>query len=148
MGAVDARGHLDEQVLDHAIFHAEHARRLYRRGEYLAAASKLSVAVQLEGETPDLLAMLGQARHRASPEDPAAGESELHRALRLDPHHPLAHLWLGRLLAARGERDQALVYLRRAKALAPRLPAAREALERLEAGQPLRTPAGQTRGAE
>ena len=135
MAAVDAGGQLGEKVLDHAIFHAEHARRLYRRGEYLAAASILSTALQLEGETADLLAMLGQARHRASPGDPTAGEAELRRALRRDAQHPLAHLYLGRLLAARGERDQALALLRRAKALAPQLPAVREALQRLETGQ-------------
>ncbi len=133
MGAVDAGGQLREHALDHAIFHAEHARRLYRRGEYLAAASMLSTALQLEGETADLLAMLGQARHRASPGDPTAGEAELRRALRRDPQHPLAHLFLGRLLATRGERDEALVLLRRAKALSPQMPAIREALRQLEA---------------
>mgnify|MGYP002639657607 CR=1 FL=1 len=137
MGTVDAGGQLGEQALDHAIFHAEHARRLYRRGEYLAAASMLSTALQLEGETADLLAMLGQARHRASPGDPAAGEHELRRALARDPYHPLAHLYLGRLLAVRGDRDQALVLLRRAKDLAPQVPAIREALQRFEAGQPV-----------
>jgi len=140
MATVDAGGQLGEQVLDHAIFHAEHARRLYRRGEYLAAASMLSTALQLEGETADLLAMLGQARHRASPGDPTAGEAELRRALGRDPLHPLAHLYLGRLLAGRGDVEEALTLLRRAKALAPQVPAIREALQRLEAGHPVDAP--------
>ena len=147
MGAVDAGGQLGEQVLDHAIFHAEHARRLYRRGEFLAAASMLSTALQLEGETADLLVMLGQARHRASPGDPTAGERDLRRALLRDPQHPLAHFYLGRLLAARGDREQALVILRRAQALAPQLPAVREALQRLDAGQALDAAAPLPEGA-
>ncbi len=145
MGTVDAGGQLGEQALDHAIFHAEHARRLYRRGEYQRAASMLSTALQLEGETADLLAMLGQALHRAAPGDRAAGEPELRRALRRDRHHPLAHLYLGRLLAARGDRREAIALLRRAKALAPQLPAVREALQRVEAGLPVEPPpAGST----
>jgi DNA-binding response OmpR family regulator/tetratricopeptide (TPR) repeat protein len=140
MASVDTGGQLGEQVLDHAIFHAEHARRLYRRGDYAAAAQMLGTALQLEGETADLLAMLGQALHRANPGVPAAGEAELRRALRRDPQHPLAHLYLGRLLAARGERDAALAMLRRAELLAPQIPAVREALRRLELGQDVDAP--------
>jgi tetratricopeptide (TPR) repeat protein len=142
MGSVDAGGQLGEQALDHAIFHAEHARRLYRRGEVRAAAAMLSTALQLEGENADLLTMLGQARHRASPEDPRAGEPELRRAIALDPAHALAHLYLGRLLAARGASDEARAMLVRARTLAPQLPAVREALRRLEAGQPVDQTAG------
>jgi DNA-binding response OmpR family regulator/tetratricopeptide (TPR) repeat protein len=140
MAAVDTGGQLGEQVLDHAIFHAEHARRLYRRGDYAAAASMLSTALQLEGETADLLAMLGQALHRARPDDRTAGEPELRRALRRDPQHPLAHLYLGRLLAARGDRAAAQAMLQRAELLAPQLPAVREALHRLERGQDVDAP--------
>ena len=132
MQAVESSPPLGAEAQDHAIFHAEHARGLYRRGEYVGAAAKFALAVQLEGETPDLLAMLGQARHRAAPSDPAAGEPELRRALRRDPGHALAHLYLGRLLAVRGDLSEAREHLARAHVLAPELPAVQEALRHLD----------------
>ena len=132
MGATDLGGQLEQRALDHAIFHVEQARRLYRRGEALAAAARLRLAIELEGETADLLAMLGQARHRAAPSDPAAGEAELRRAIALDPGHALARYLLGRLLHARGGGAEAIGELRRARALDPGLDAARELLARVE----------------
>ncbi len=120
-------------ALDHAIFQAEYARRLYRRGEYLAAAAMLNTAVLLEGENSDVLTLRGQARCRAAVDDPLAGEADLRRAVQLDSGNTLALLCLGRLLAARGERRQGARLLRRALAVDPRFDEAREALAQLEA---------------
>lgn len=58
---------------------------------------------------------------------------ELHRAvIALDPEHAGAHLYLGDLLLRSGQRDEALVHLRRAAELAPDDPRAVQLLEQAQ----------------
>lgn len=116
---------------DHAVLQAERARELFRRGEFVTAASLFGMAMQLEGDDPDILAMLGWARHRACPEDPTAGELELRRALAMDAGNEFASCYLARVLAERGERDEALRILRGALAASPEGELARETLQEL-----------------
>ncbi len=114
---------------DHAILHAEHARALSAGGHWLAAAGHYALALALEGEDPDLLALLGEARHRAAPGDPDAGRDVLERALLLDPGNETALAALAGLLAGRGEVEAARDLLRRALATHPDLVAIRPMLE-------------------
>lgn len=97
---------------NHAVLQAERARDLFRRGDHVTAAALFHMAILLEGEDPDILAMLGWARHRACPEDPEAGEPQLRRALELDPEGEYASYYLGCLLAERGDKDEARRLLR------------------------------------
>lgn len=99
---------------DHAVLQADRASELLRRGEYVTAAALFHMAIQLEGEAADILAMLGWARHHACPEDPGAGEPELRRAFALDPDDEFTAYYLGRVLLARGEIDEARRLLRAA----------------------------------
>lgn len=116
---------------DHAVLQAERAREFFRRGEHVLAAGLLHAALQLEGESPDILAMLGWARHRACPEDPACGEAELSRAIELAPADEFAHYYLGRIYADRGETARARACLREALARNHEFAAARDALRGL-----------------
>ncbi len=116
---------------DHAVLQADRASELLRRGEYVTAAALFHMAIQLEGESADILAMLGWARHHACPEDPRAGEPELRRALGLDPEDEIASYYLARLLAARGEVEEARRLLRAAVERNHEFEPAREALREL-----------------
>ncbi|MFZ5479894.1 MAG: response regulator [Myxococcota bacterium] len=116
---------------DHAVLQAERARELFRRGEFVTAAALFQMAVALEGEASDILAMLGWARHRACPEDPTAGEREIRRALELEPDDEFALTYLGRLLGDRGEKDEARRLLRAAVAKNHEFEPARDALAEL-----------------
>jgi CheY-like chemotaxis protein/tetratricopeptide (TPR) repeat protein len=116
---------------DHAVLQAERARELFRRGENVTAAALFHMAILLEGEAADILAMLGWARHRACPEDTSAGEPELRRALVLDPDDEFALYYLGRLLAERGEIEEARRHLRAAVERNHEFDPAREALREL-----------------
>ncbi len=118
------------EVPDHAIFQTEHARRLYRHGQYLGAAAMLRIALLLEGDDSDILTMLGRSRQRAAPSDPYAGEPQLRRALALDPQNSVAAFYLGKMLLDRGERSQGRTWLRRSLALDQENQAAREILHR------------------
>jgi CheY-like chemotaxis protein/tetratricopeptide (TPR) repeat protein len=117
---------------DHAVLQAERARELFLRGEFVTAAALFHMAILLEGEAADILAMLGWARHQACPEDTAAGEGELRRALALDPDDEYALYYLGRLLGARGELDDARRLLRSAVEMNHEFEPAREALRSFE----------------
>lgn len=117
---------------DHAVLQAERARELFRRGEFVTAAALFHMAILLEGEDPDILAMLGRARRSACPGDPAAGEAELRRALELDPRNEFAGASLARLLADRGEGDEARLLLRRTLSADPDADLAREMLAELD----------------
>jgi hypothetical protein len=133
------------EIEDRAVCQAERARALYRAGHFVAAAALLNVAVLLEGETPDMLAMLGWARHRAAPDDPIAGEPELRRALQFDPEHVWAMERLARLLLAsrpvdveapldlRARRAEAETLLGRVLRLRPESASSRRLLEALDA---------------
>jgi CheY-like chemotaxis protein len=116
---------------DHAVLQAERASELFRRGEFVTAATVFNIAIQLEGESADILAMLGWARHCACPEDPAAGEPELRRALVVDPTDEFALTYLGQLMASRGEIDAARQLLREALHKNHEFAPARDALQRL-----------------
>ncbi len=116
---------------DHAVLQAERAREFFKRGEFVTAAGLFQIAVFLEGETPDMLAMLGWARHRACPEDTGAGEPELRRALALDSEDEFALYYLGRLLADRGERGAGLLLLRQSLERNHEFGPARDALKEL-----------------
>lgn len=127
-----ARGNREPLGLeDHAVLQAERASELLRRGEFVTAATVFNIAIQLEGESADILAMLGWARHCACPEDATAGEPELRRALKADPTDEFALTYLGRLLAERGELDAARSLLREALHKNHEFGPAREALQRL-----------------
>jgi CheY-like chemotaxis protein/tetratricopeptide (TPR) repeat protein len=116
---------------DHAVLQAERARELLRKGEFVTAAALFLMATRLEGEAADVLAMLGWARHNACPDDPAAGEPELRRALEINPDDEFALTYLGRLLGRRGEPDEARRLLRAAVAKNHEFDLARDALQEL-----------------
>lgn len=120
------------EMEDHAVLQAERARELFLRGEFVTAAALFHMAILLEGEAADILAMLGWARHEACPEDTSAGEAELRRALALDPDDEYALCYLGRALGARGELDEARRLLRSAIEKNHEFEPAREALRELE----------------
>lgn len=117
---------------DFAVLQAERARELFRRGEYVTAAALFYLAIQLEGEAADILAMLGWARHRACPEDRDAGEIELRRSLLLEPEDEFTLYYLGRLLGDRGEMDEGRRLLRAALAKNHEFEPARDALRELD----------------
>jgi CheY-like chemotaxis protein len=123
----------DPALEDYAVLQAARAQQLFRRGEFVTAAALFSIAIQLEGESGDLLAMLGWARHRACPEDHEAGEAELRRALALDPEDEFALYYLGRLLVCRGEIEEGRRLLRAAIVKNHEFEPAREALRELGA---------------
>ena len=125
-------GEIDRE--SHAVLQAERTRELFRKGEFVTAAALFGHAMVLEGEAADILAMLGWARHRACPEDPTAGEAELRRALGLDAEDEFALYYLGRLLVARGEKDEARRLLRAAVAQNHEFEQARDALRDIDAG--------------
>lgn len=116
---------------DHAVLQAERAREHLQHGDFVTAAALLRMAILLEGEEPEILALLGWARHCACPDDPAAGEAELQRSLSLDPDNSFALLSLGQLHKKRGELDAARRLLREALRLNHEDEAVREALRSL-----------------
>jgi CheY-like chemotaxis protein/tetratricopeptide (TPR) repeat protein len=113
---------------DHAVLQADRARDLFRKGEFVLASALFRIALDLEGESAAILSMLGWARHRACPEGADAGEAELRRAIELDAEDEFTWYYLGRLLMARGDAQEASVALRRALALNPEFTPARDAL--------------------
>jgi len=90
---------------------ADRARRLLERGQAVVAAGMLARAAEGLPDDPDVLALLGRARHAACPEDPDAGESELRRALALDPGDLHARYALAAVLRARGADEEARAQL-------------------------------------
>lgn len=110
---------------------AARARAFMHAGAWVSAASLLSPASRISSAAPDLLAMLGEARRRACPDDPSAGEAELRMALQADANLPFACVSLARLLGARGERDAARTWARRACLANPEDSDARTLLDEL-----------------
>jgi len=117
----------------HAVLLAERAREAFGRREHVTAAALFGAALRLEGGDPDILAMLGRARHLACPGDTAAGLGELRRAVTLDPESEEPLYWLASICIERGEADEARVLLRRALARNHEFEPAREALRSLPA---------------
>ncbi len=116
---------------NNAVLLAERAREAFSRREHVSAAALFRAALRLEGDDPDILAMLGRARHLACPGDTAAGLGELRRAVALDPDAEEALFWLASIYIERGEADEARVLLRRALARNHEFEPAREALRSL-----------------
>lgn len=116
---------------NNAVLLAERAREAFSRREHVSAAALFRAALRLEGDDPDILAMLGRARHLACPGDTAAGLGELRRAVVLDPDAEEALFWLASIYIERGEAEEARVLLRRALARNHEFEPAREALRSL-----------------
>ena len=116
------------EMAEYAATLAEQANTLAGKGQFLGAAALLALALELEGEDAEVLALLGWCRHQAAPGDPSAGEPELRRALQLDPDNPQSMRLLASLLAARGEATGADALARRALLICPDLPGTRQLL--------------------
>ena len=113
---------------DHGVLLAERGRQCFRRGEYVTAAGLLRHAAHQEPDDADLLAMLGRTRRLACPDDPAAGEPELRRAVTLDPTADFPRYWLARLHHERGDHEAARHLLREILTQNPEFEPAREAM--------------------
>lgn len=118
------------QAGEQGVLQADRAGELLRRGAYVTAAALFQAAAR-DGESADLLTMLGWARHHACPEDPTAGEAELRHAVQLAPDDENAVFLLARVLIARGEREEGRALLRRALDLNHEFEPARQALREL-----------------
>jgi hypothetical protein len=130
--ASSAGGPVDGTTDGDVLIRASLAHDALRRGAFVSAAGLLHGAARGSDVDADVLAMLGWARHLACPDDPSCGEAELRRALALDVRNEVALTWLGRVLLARGARDEARASLRSALALNHAYTPAREALLELE----------------
>lgn len=75
-------------------------RALYREGLYKEARSVFLEAAELRPDSPEVHAGLAYTHHRIG--DEAAARRALRRALRLDPDHHEARVYLGHLLYDRG----------------------------------------------
>jgi CheY-like chemotaxis protein len=117
---------------DNPVLQADRAHEHFRKNEFVTAAALLAMAAA-GSEDPELLSMLGWARHRACMEDPTAGEPELRKALELDPDNEFALCYLGQLLSDCGQSGEARRVLKKAIALNHEFQAARDALKRLDA---------------
>jgi len=101
-----------------AIAHYLEARRLAREGDPVLAAAELRKAVAHDGATPELRIALAEALADAGRLDEA--EREARAVLELDRSGPSAsdaQVILGRIAAARGDREGAILALRRAARL-------------------------------
>lgn len=114
-----------------ALLLAERAQAAFGRGEYVSASRLFLEALKLEPEDPGVLAMLGQARRLACPGGPDAGEPELRAAVALAPDDEFALSALARLLADRGDLNEARELLRHLLAKNPEYEPAREAMRLL-----------------
>ncbi|MBX7166762.1 MAG: tetratricopeptide repeat protein [Pirellulales bacterium] len=105
---------------------------LSRRGQHAAAAAEFRAALDAQ---PTLLeARLSLAATLASLGQLAAAVAESQRALADHPDSALAHHQLALLLDQQGRRNEALAHLRKAIEIAPNYTAARQDLQRIEAG--------------
>ncbi len=100
---------------------------LGRLGRHAEALEVLEAGVRAYPRHPDLLHNLGVTLVLLGREE--AARRILARSLQVREEDPLAHLWLGRLLAAEGLCREAVPHFRRALALDPTLEEAQQALE-------------------
>jgi len=102
------------------------------KGEQSAAVQELQEAVTLSPGFIEARYQLGLAlRHSA--DGSAKAESAFRQVLQLNPNHALAHLQLGLLVAAKGDRAEAVAEFENAAKLAPGLVEAHRGLGRLAA---------------
>lgn len=106
---------------------------LRRIGEGASATRALTLAIELNGATPALLAERALAENAAG--DKAAAEASLAAALELDGGFAMAHYLLGGLKAGRGAYAEAVVHYESYLRLAPRGAQAERARERLGAAR-------------
>jgi CheY-like chemotaxis protein/tetratricopeptide (TPR) repeat protein len=99
------------------------AEDLLARRNFPAAIARLQAAVSAAGTEPDYHAALGWAHWLAGGGDARAADHarpHLNQALALNPEHPAAHEYKGRINAAIGSDDlEALFHLERALTLDP-----------------------------
>ncbi len=113
-----------------AMILVESAEGHINKGERSAAVGELQEAVTLSPGFTEARYQLGLAL-RQSADGWAKAESAFREVLQLDPNHALAHLQLGLLLAANGDRAEAVVEFENAVKLAPGLVEAHRGLGRL-----------------
>jgi len=100
------------------------------RGEQSAAVQELQEAVTLSPGFTEAHYQLGLAL-RKSADGSAKAETAFRQVLQLNPNHALAHLQLGFLFAAKGDRAEAAAEFENAGKLAPGLVEAHQGLGRL-----------------
>jgi Flp pilus assembly protein TadD len=88
-------------------------RALFREGHMDDAKEFFEVAVQQTPENAEAVAMVGYTEHRLG--DEAAAVATLRKALKLDPDHTEARIYLGNLLYDQGEYEAALYQLDRTR---------------------------------
>jgi tetratricopeptide (TPR) repeat protein len=94
------------------------AEGLALRGDFSGALKEFQAALQLRANEPELHEALGELYLDHHTED-AAAESELEKALALDPSRTRALYLLGRLYVLKKDNEKALPYLQRALRLQP-----------------------------
>ena len=102
------------------------------KGEQSAAVQELQEAVTLSPGFTEAQYRLGLAL-RQSADGSAKAESAFRQVLQLNPDHASAHLQLGLLFSAKGDRTEAAAEFENAARLAPGLAEAHRGLGRLAA---------------
>ncbi|MGH3665941.1 MAG: tetratricopeptide repeat protein [Egibacteraceae bacterium] len=96
----------------------EQGRQRLDRGNYIAAAEVLELAVEQEPAKASLHEALGQAYFKSARVDQARGEFEC--ALEIDPSDDYAHFGVGRCFERQGRLNDAAKHYKLACALADR----------------------------
>jgi TolB-like protein/Tfp pilus assembly protein PilF len=94
-----------------------------RAASFAASMAAARAALVQVPDDPEAHAILGFSLFY-SLEDWRAAETELERAVELDPGRALAHQWIAAFLVASGRAEEGLEHARRAARLEPRSPAA------------------------
>ncbi|MDQ6738494.1 MAG: tetratricopeptide repeat protein [Gemmatimonadota bacterium] len=84
-------------------------RALFREGMIEPAREFFEIAVQNASESAEAVSCVGYAQHRMGEDDEAV--ATLRSALRLDPDHVEARVYLGNILYDRGDYEAALYHL-------------------------------------
>ena len=84
-------------------------RALFREGMIEPAREFFEIAVQNAAESAEAVSCVGYAQHRMGEDDEAV--ATLRAALRLDPDHVEARVYLGNILYDRGDYEAALYHL-------------------------------------
>jgi tetratricopeptide (TPR) repeat protein len=113
-------------VLDTAEGHYKFAVELIERGDFEGAVGELLRSLSIEPGMSTARRSLGESFEKMKENDRAV--LEYSKLIRLNDKDSSAHLAIGKLLAARGETDQALIHLRKAVEFSPTCASAREAL--------------------
>jgi tetratricopeptide (TPR) repeat protein len=121
-----------EAGLGRAMVLMEAAASDLERGQAAAAITRLREAAEASPSLAEAHYRLGLAL-RAAGAGPGEAQGPFLRALELDPAHAAARYEVGRILAALGERDSAVLQLRQALERRPSLVEARRELARLAA---------------